>query len=152
MAYGDAAYISYHRDNEKVAAMVRSGTQDGLKDFKEKMIDPAYPQKMVGKDDIGKICSDLIMKIAGFKEYNPKTDNPEFEEKLTEFLDFISVEYLEGINPLKDECYIFLVNRLAIPALMRTLSSLPGTGKVAGLAPLKKPEKKEEIIDWWKAQ
>lgn len=152
MAYGDAAYVSYHRDNEKVANMVRSGTQDGLKDFKEKMIDPAYPEKMVDGEDIGIICSNIIMKIAGFKEYDPKNDTPEFEKKLTEFLDFITLEYLYGINPLKDEVYIFMVNRFAIPALMRTLSTLPGTGKVAGLAPLTKPEKKEEKVDWWKPQ
>jgi len=33
MPYGDAGYISHHRDNERVASMLRSITQDGCLNF-----------------------------------------------------------------------------------------------------------------------
>ena len=65
MSYGSEGYLSYHHDNERVASMVRSITQDGCRNFNETTIKTIFVKKIVDTIDIGEICSNLIMTIAG---------------------------------------------------------------------------------------
>ena len=151
MSYGDPGYVSYHRDNERVASMIRSITQDGCLQYKNRLIDPFFPRKMVknheGKEeDIGKIYSDIKMQILGsIKEYSSKDDDPSVQNSLIELLDIIDLFYDSGIHPFaKDSLLKFIFNRTIHPSFIGKIGTLPGTGKVAPLASLYKPEKKEK--------
>lgn len=153
MAYGDAGYISHHRDNERVASMLRSITQDGCLIFDETTIQTIFVKKEVDGKDIGKICSDLIMTIAGSLQMG-EDENLEKNEldSVEELIVILLLDYLDGINPNDDFIWQIKWLTTGIPLLANKINTLPGTGKVASMASLKKPDKtnKDEIEDWWK--
>lgn len=151
MAYGDPGYVSYHRDNERVANMIRSITQDGCLQYKNRLIDPFFPKKTVknndGKEeDIGKIYSEIKMQILGsMKEFNSKDDDPKIANALIELLDIIDLFYEADIHPFaKDSPLKYIFNRTLHPSFIGKINSLPGTGKAAPIASLHKPDKKEK--------
>ena len=152
MPYGSEGYLSYHRDNERVANMIRSITQDGCRDLQKKTIDVIFVKKEIDGEDIGKICSDLTMKIAGsLKDYKLGEDSPDVEETIVQLISILIIDYFEGINPNKD--MVWQINWLTkgIPLFSKKINTLPGTGKVAPMASLDKPDKKDdEIEEWWK--
>jgi hypothetical protein len=165
MSYSSEGYLSHHRDNERVANMIRSITQDGCLDLQKITIDPFFPKKIVDGVDIGSICSDLIIKIAGSlqdevyeKEFWSLQDEAYEKEfstkergKVVNLFKIIFIDYLAGINPNDD--IVWQINWLTegMPLFMKKINTLPGTGKVAPMASLKKPEvDKEEIHEWWK--
>ena len=168
MPYGDAGYISHHRDNERVASMIRSITQDGCRDMQNATLDPIFESKMVDGVDIGKVCSNLIMKIAGslqdselvmkitgssYDDIERNLSNYDRYEKKTimDLISIIFIDYIEGVNPNKDIVWQITWLTKGIPLFMKKINTLPGTGKVAPMASLEKPDKnKEEIHEWWK--
>lgn len=152
MSYSREGYLSQHRDNEKVANMIRSITQDGCRNFQKKTIDTIFVEKMVDGVNIGKICSDLVMTIAGsLKADKTEEDNSDKTDVVVELINIILIDYLEGINPNADIIWQMKWLTCGVPLLSRKINTLPGTGKVAPMASLEKPEKNtEEIEDWWK--
>lgn len=153
MSYSSEGYLSHHRDNERVASMLRSIMQDGCRDLQQTTLDTIFPEKIVEDVDIGRICSDLIIKIAGSlqDEVYEKEFSSKERKTVVNLIQIIYIDYLEGINPNKD--IVWQTNWLTkgIPLFMKKINTLPGTGKVAPMASLKKPESnKEEIHEWWK--
>jgi len=142
MSYGSEGYLSHHRDNEKVANMIRSITQDGCRDFQKKTIDPIFQEKEINGVDIGKICSDLIMTIAGSlkTDEEPELDE-EIEETIDELIKILFFDYREGINPHEDFVWQIKWLTKGVPLLGKKINTLPGTGKVAPMASLEKKEK-----------
>jgi len=156
MPYGDAGYISHHRDNERVASMLRSITQDGCLNFDKKTIKTIFVEKKVDGEDIGAICSDLIMTIAGSlqigksgKKGEPDVEDNELNE-VRELIIIVLLDYLEGINPNNDFVWQVKWLTIGVPLLAKKINTLPGTGKVASMASLEKPDKgADEAEEWW---
>lgn len=151
MTYGSEAYLSYHRDNERVASMVRSITQDGCRNFNEKTIKTIFISKTVNNVDIGKICSDLVMTIAGSLKIDEENSslNKEVENTVEELLILILLDYLDDINPNEDIIWKIKWLTKGVPLLSKKINTLPGTGKVAPMASLEKPtvETRRDIKD-----
>ena len=142
MTYGSEGYLRHHRDNERVANMVRSITQDGCRNFQKKTIDTIFVEKIVDGVDIGKICSDLIMIIAGSLNAD-KTEEYDSDKTyvIVELIEIIYVDYDEGINPYKDIVWHMKWLTCGVPLLAKKINTLPSTGKVAPMASLEKPDK-----------
>lgn len=148
MSYASEGYISYERDNERVASMIRAITQAGIRDFKEQVLDTIYKKKLVNGIDIGEICSNLSIKVVGsLKDFEIKDDSPENEEIISDLLMILYEDYEMGINPNNDIVWISEIIEKGLPLLGKKINTLPGTGKVAPMASLVKPEKEEEGMD-----
>ena len=152
MAYGDAGYISHHRDNERVASMLRSITQDGCLNFNDTTIKTIFTKKEVDGEDIGEICSNLIMTIAGSLQMEEDATIEDNElNAIEELIIILLLDYMDGINPNKDIVWQVKWLTKGVPLLAKKINTLPGTGKVAPMASLKKPsDDKNKIEDWWK--
>lgn len=154
MSYNTEGYLSYHRDNERVASMLRSITQDGCKSFNDKTIKTIFIDKIVDGENIGEICSNLMMTIAGslkIDDENPVLDH-EIGDTVEELIILLLLDYIEGINPNKDIIWQVKWLTKGIPLLSKKINTLPGTGKVAPMASLEKPEatQTQKIEEWWK--
>jgi len=141
MSYSNEGYVSHHRDNERVAAMLRSIVQDGAKDFKECVLDLVFPKKLINGIDIGEKCSNLAMKIAGSVLIDQETSTPSDKKIVSKLLMWLMICYRKGINPENNIVWKILVLEEAVPGFMRKINSFPGTGKAAPMASLIKPEK-----------
>ena len=85
MSYGSEGYMSTHRDNEKVANLLRAVVQAGCRDLQMNTLDTIFVTKKVNNVDIGKVCSDLVIKIIGsLKDFELKEDSPEDKETIEE--------------------------------------------------------------------
>ena len=150
MSYGAEGYLSHYRDNERVASMVRSITQDGCRNFNENTVKTIFMTKEVDGKDIGEICSSIIMTIAGSLKIDEEvTLESEDYNTIEELITIILLDYLDGINPNTDIVWQYKWLTKGVPLLAKKINTLPGTGKVAPMASLEKPttEKRRDIKD-----
>ncbi|MFX1502934.1 MAG: hypothetical protein ACFFDH_18385 [Promethearchaeota archaeon] len=141
MSYSDAGYVNLHRDNERVASIIRGATQSALKDFKKKVIDETFRKKIVNKVNIGEICSMLTIKIIGsFKELELESNFIENKKVISHLLMILLIDYELGINPFDDIVWRKELIEKGFPLLGEKINTLPGTGKVASMDKLESPK------------
>jgi hypothetical protein len=144
MSYGSEGYLSRHHDNEQVTKVIRSVMQDGCRDLRKTTLDTIFVEKKVDNVDIGKICSDLIIKITGsLKDYEFEKDSPDEKETIEELLTIIVVDYDQGINPNKDIVWTYTWILKGMPLFGKKINTLPAIGKIAPMASLEKPAETE---------
>ncbi len=137
------SYTSPRKDSERIAQMLRSIVQDGTKAFKKNTIDVMFPKKIVDGKDIGEVSRRWIMTICGSLQNE--------EEKIEQLLLAVWCFYQDGVNIDEDEIWHLKWLKDGIPLFMKKVNDLPGTGRVAPMASLEKPPKKDDI-EWWKPE
>jgi len=130
---------------EKQYKMTRGLTQDVGKRFKES-IGKTYPKKMVknkaGKEvDIGKCCTEWHYDVVMFFGEN--------EAKQKELLSDIREAYYSAIFLDEDEMWLEDYAD-ATPIFSKEIKTFAQIPRLAFKDTTEKPEKKEEIEEWWK--
>jgi len=138
LSYGSEGYLSHHRDNERVASMLRSIIQDGCNDFSKDTIEIIFKKKMVNDTDIGKVCVRWANKIDGSLK--------DEESAMRKLLLTLWMLYQEGINPDTDDIWHIIWLKDAVPLFAKKINEMPSTGKAASMASYNKPGKKRRDV------
>ena len=122
------------KDNDKVAKMARSMSQDMGKRFKEEVLRKIYPKKDVKGIDVGLICTNWAYDVLTNLDCNPKV-----QDKL---LRLIRVSYLTNVNLDKDELWLDYMAIYGIRAFATKIDKFAQIAKIAFMGQLDKPEDK----------
>lgn len=134
-SYNTEGYVGGAREAERVAGMIRSLMQDATRDFKKETIDILFPEKKIDDIDIGQVSSRWVKNILCSLQNN--------EEKQVKLILLVWIKYNKGINLDKDKTWHMIWIKIGLPLFSDKINDLPATGRVAPMASLKKPEKRE---------
>ncbi len=101
----------------KVAKLARNIAQDVQKAFKTDTLRKLYPEKKVGKIDIGERCYDWAYKVTTFFKDN--------ERLMIELLTMIRMDYILGINPDDDEIWLDFMSIYGLVSFSHKVNAMP---------------------------
>ncbi len=126
------------RDNRS-AKMIRSISQDSGRTFKSDFLRRIYPEKIVDKIDIGKVCTDWVYLLLTNLAY----DQESLEEKLMMIYD----DYESGVNPDTDQDFRAYMAIYGIQPFAELVDELPVLSKISFGSRLEKPESNKKDVE-----
>lgn len=131
--YNVEGYRKYSSE-ERVAAILRSTTQDGCGAFKRDTIVPIFSDKTVDGIELhGTVAIKWIEKILGSLLHNKEIQN--------KLIMLVWIFYKQGKNLDEDELWHLIWMRKGMTLFSAKINNLPATGKVAPMDSWEKPEK-----------
>jgi len=126
------------RDNRS-AKMIRSISQDSGRAFKSDFLRRIYPEKMVGKIDIGRVCCDWVYLLLTNLSY----DRESLEEKLMMIRD----DFDSGVNPDTDPDFLEYMAVCGIMPFAELVDELPVLSKISFGGRLEKPDARGKTLE-----